>query len=79
MGLMEVFLSKFGWIVTGVIAGIVWLVRLESVALSNRNEIKRLWAQRSEDLRAAKEARDESNKMLSEIRQDVKDLLRKGS
>ncbi len=76
---MEVFLSKFGWIVTGVIAGIVWLVRLESVALSNRNEIKRLWAQRSEDLRAAKEARDESNKMLSEIRQDVKDLLRKGS
>ena len=76
---MEVFLSKFGWIVTAIVAGIVWLVRLESVALSNRNEIKRLWAQRSEDLRAAKEARDESNKMLSEIRQDVKDLLRKGS
>ena len=76
---MEVFLSKFGWIVTGIVAGIVWLVRLEAVALANRQEIKRLWNQRAEDLRSAKEARDESNKMLSEIRQDVKDLLRKGS
>jgi hypothetical protein len=76
---MEVFLSKFGWIFTGIVAGIVWLVRLEAVALANRQEIKRLWNQRSEDLRAAKEARDESNKMLSEIRQDVKDLLRKGT
>jgi hypothetical protein len=76
---MEVFLSKFGWIVTGIVAGIVWLARLEAVALANRQEIKRLWNQRSEDLRAAKEARDESNKMLSEIRQDVKDLLRKGT
>ena len=76
---MELFLSKFGWIVTGIVAGIVWLVRLEAVALANRQEIKRLWNQRSEDMQAAKEARDESNKMLSEIRQDVKDLLRKGS
>ena len=76
---MEVIFSKFGWLIGAVIAAIVWLVRLEAVALSNRNEIKRLWAQRSEDLRTAKEARDESNKMLSEIRQDVKDLLRKGS
>ena len=76
---MELIFSKFGWLIGAVIAAIVWLVRLEAVALSNRNEIKRLWAQRSEDLRTAKEARDESNKMLSEIRQDVKDLLRKGS
>ena len=76
---MEVFLSKFGWIATGIVAGIVWLVRLEAIALSNRADIKRLWGQRSEDLQAAKDSRDESNKMLSEIRQDVKDLLRKGT
>jgi hypothetical protein len=76
---MEIILSKFGWLIGAAIAAIVWLVRLEAVALSNNNEIKRLWAQRKEDLRSAKEARDESNKMLSEIRQDVKDLLRKGS
>ena len=76
---MEVFLSKFGWIFTGIVAGIVWLVRLAAIALSNRADIKRLWDQRSEDLQAAKDSRDESNKMLSEIRQDVKDLLRKGT
>jgi len=73
---MELMLSKFGWLIGGAIAGIVWLVRLEAIALANRQEIKRLWDQRGEDLNAAKEARDETNKMLSEIRTDVKDLLR---
>ena len=75
---MELFLSKFGWLIGGIIAGVVWLVRLEAIALSNRGEIKRLWDQRGEDLKAAKDARDETNQMLSEIRSDVKDLLRKG-
>ena len=73
---MEVILSKFGWLIMAAVGGVVWLVRLEAVAISNRKEIKRLWDQRKEDLQSAKEARDETNKMLSEIREDVKDLLR---
>lgn len=75
---MELFFSKFGWLIGALVAGIVWLVRLEAIALSNRAEIKRLWDQRSEDLQAAKDSRDETNHMLGEIRQDIKELLRKG-
>lgn len=74
---MELIFSKFGWLIGSVIAVIVWLVRLEALAISNRAEIRRLWTQRREDLEQAKDARDESNAMLAEIRQDVKDLLGK--
>jgi hypothetical protein len=73
---MEVLLTKFGWLIGGAVAAIVWLVRLEAIAISNRQEIKRLWGQRGEDLQVAKEAREATNAMLSEIRNDVKDLLR---
>lgn len=76
---MEVILTKFGWLIGGAIAVIVWLVRLEAVALSNRQEIKRLWSQRHEDLQAAKDSRDDTNIMLAEIRNDVKDLLKVGT
>ena len=76
---MELVLSKFGWLIGAAIAGIVWLVRLEAIALANRQEIKRIWDQRGEDLQAAKDSRDETNQMLSEIRQDIKELLRKDS
>lgn len=76
---MELVLSKFGWLIGAAIAAIVWLVRLEAIALANRQEIKRIWDQRGEDLQAAKDSRDETNQMLSEIRQDIKELLRKDS
>lgn len=74
--MIETILTKFGWLIAGAIAAVVWLVRLEAVALSNRREIARLWAQRKEDLESSKEHREATNKMLSEIRDDVKSLIR---
>jgi hypothetical protein len=61
--------------VLGFVALIVWLVRLEARAMDNTKEIKRLWAQRKEDLGMSKEARDDTNKMLAEMRDDIKSLL----
>jgi len=45
--------------------------------MDNTKEIKRLWNQRREDLEASKEARDDTNKMLAEIRDDIKALIAK--
>jgi len=69
-------LREFWVIVLGAVAGLVWLVRLEARGLSNEREIKRLWTQRKEDMDAAKEAREQTNLMLHEIREDVKAILR---
>lgn len=68
-------LIQFWPIVLGFVALIVWLVRLEARAMDNTKEIKRLWNQRREDLEASKEARDDTNKMLAEMRDDIKSLL----
>ena len=57
------------------VATIVWLIRLESRSVENSKEIKRLWYQRKEDLELSKQARDETNKMLAEIRDDIKALI----
>lgn len=70
-------LIQFWPIVLGFVALIVWLVRLEARAMDNTKEIKRLWNQRKEDLEASKEARDDTNKMLAEMRDDIKSLLMK--
>lgn len=73
---MEI-LIQFWPIVLGFVGLIVWLVRLEARAMDNTKEIKRLWNQRREDLEASKEARDDTNKMLAEIRDDIKALIAK--
>jgi hypothetical protein len=57
------------------VATIAWLIRLEARSVDNSNEIKRLWYQRKEDLETSKQAREETNKMLSEIRDDIKSLI----
>ena len=54
-----------------------WLIRLESRSIENGKEIKRLWHQRREDLEASRIAREDTNKMLAEIRDDIKDLISK--
>jgi hypothetical protein len=59
------------------VATIVWLIRLEARSVENAKEIKRLWNQRKEDLEASRQARDETNKMLGEIRDDIKSLISK--
>ena len=68
-------LIQFWPIVIGFVALGVWLVRLEARAMDNTKEIKRLWNQRREDLEASKEAREDTNKMLAEIRDDIKALI----
>lgn len=70
-------LIQFWPIVVGFVGLIVWLVRLEARAMDNTKEIKRLWAQRKEDLEASKESRENTDKVLAEIRTDIKTLIAK--
>lgn len=64
-----IFLSSVGFL--------VWLIRLESRSIENTKEIKRLWSQRKEDMDLAKSAREDTNAMLAEIRDDIKALIAK--
>ena len=69
-------LIKTFWpIMLGFIGAIVWLIRLEARSIENEKEIKRLWLQRREDLEMSRQAREDTNKMLSEIRDDIKALI----
>lgn len=73
---MEMLRDFWALIVAGV-ATVAWLVRVESKTKENEKEIRRLWHQRTEDLSAARESREATNKMLEEVRADIKELLRK--
>lgn len=64
-------------IILGFGGFLVWLIRLEARSIENGKEIKRLWNQRKEDLDAARIAREDTNKMLAEIRDDIKSLISK--
>lgn len=70
-------IRTFWPILLAFVAAIVWLIRLEARSVENSKEIKRLWYQRKEDLETSKQARDETNKMLAEIRDDIKALIAK--
>lgn len=70
-------LKTFWPIILGFIGGIAWLVRLEARSIENEKEIKRLWSQRKEDLEMSRQAREDTNKMLGEIRDDIKSLIAK--
>lgn len=66
---------KFWPIFLGFVGFLVWLIRLEARSVENTKEIKRLWNQRKEDLDASKQAREDTNAMLKEIRDDIKNLI----
>jgi hypothetical protein len=69
-------LIKTFWPISiGFVGLIVWLVRLEARSIENGKEIKRLWHQRREDLEASRIAREDTNKLLAEIRNDIKNLI----
>ena len=72
---MTEIIRTFWPIAAAFVLLVVWLIRLEARAMDNTKEIKRLWSQRKEDLETAKTSRDETNKMLVEIRNDIKDLI----
>lgn len=59
----------------GFVAFLVWLIRLEARSVENSKEIKRLWNQRREDMELSRQSREETNKMLGEIRDDIKALI----
>ena len=71
------FVRTFWPVILGFITFLAWLVRLESRSLENEREIKRLWNQRKEDLEASRIAREDTNAMLAEIRDDIKALIAK--
>jgi hypothetical protein len=68
---------KFWPILIGFIGFLVWLIRLESRSIENTKEIKRLWNQRKEDMEISRQSREDTNKMLAEIRDDIKALIAK--
>lgn len=68
-------LLKYWPIAVGFVGFLVWLIRLEARSVENTKEIRRLWYQRKEDQEAAKQARDDTNQMLKEIRDDIKSLI----
>jgi len=73
---METILT-FWPIGVAFVASLFWLSRLEWRGLQNSAEIKRLWNQRKEDLELSRMSREETNKMLGEIRDDIKALIAK--
>lgn len=70
-------LLKFWPIALGFVGFLVWLIRLESRSIENTKEIKRLWNQRREDMELSRQSREDTNKMLAEIRDDIKALIAK--
>lgn len=71
---MDIIKDFWALILAGV--GLVaWSIRLESQTKANTLEISRIWKQRSEDLASHKQAREETNEMLAEVRADIKTLL----
>ena len=68
---------QFWPVAVGFVGFLVWLIRLEGRSVENTKEIKRLWNQRKEDLEVSRQSREETNKMLSEIRSDIKTLMSK--
>ena len=72
---MAELIRTFWPVALAFVALVVWLIRLEARAMDNTKEIKRLWNTRKEDLDAAKAAREDTNQMLKEIRDDIKALI----
>ncbi len=69
---------EFWGVIVSAIGFVVWLVRLEGLGKSNAGEIRALWRQRNEDLESHRLARDETNRVLAEMRADIKTLLARG-
>ena len=61
----------------GSVLFLIWLIRLEARSVENGKEIKRLWSQRKEDMEMSRQSREDTNKMLAEIRDDIKELIGK--
>ena len=70
-------IRTFWPIFVAFVAFLVWLIRLEARSVENGKEIKRIWNQRKEDMQLSRQSREDTNKMLGEIRDDIKALIAK--
>ncbi|MGD9918589.1 MAG: hypothetical protein AB7U46_11245 [Paenirhodobacter sp.] len=68
---MTDILKEFWSVIMGAVGALVWMLRLEARAALNAAAISELKRQRHEDLQAAREARDATNRRLDEIRGDL--------
>ena len=83
-------IKEYWAVAVGFVGLIVWAVRLEAGMKANASDIRGLWRQRNEDIEAHRQARIETNALLTkldakmdaaftEFRGDIKTLLqRKG-
>ena len=71
--LQDVILAWWPVITTFVIVG-VWLIRMESMIRETAKELLRMAEQRKEDLAAHKHARDETNDLLRQVREDIRHM-----
>lgn len=72
--MVEDFIARW-WSVMAAGAGVIaWLIRMEAKMVSNSRDIERLWKQRKEDMQAAKDAREDTNALLHDLREDVRRL-----
>lgn len=74
---MEQLLKEYWAVIVGFVFTIVWAVRIEAGMKANADQIRSLWRQRHEDMDSQRLAREDTNKMLNEMRQDIKLLLQR--
>lgn len=79
---MEDVIAQFWKVILAAIGAIAWLVRLEARANQNTRDLTRLELriekQRKEDLEARKDDWGRVEKMMDEMRSDIKKLLERG-
>lgn len=73
---MSDILRDFWFLIVAGVSSVAWLIRLEARGIANAAEVRRLWAQRKEDMDAAKDSRDRMDRRLNEIGSDIKTILR---
>lgn len=80
---MEDVIAQFWKVILAAIGAIAWLVRLEARANQNTRDLTRLELriekQRKEDIEARKDDWGRMEKMIDEMRSDIKKLLERGS
>ena len=80
---MEDVIAQFWKVILAAIGAIAWLVRLEARANQNTRDLTRLELriekQRKEDLEARRDDWGRMEKMIDEMRSDIKNLLERGS
>jgi len=79
---VEDVIAQFWKLILAAIGAIAWLVRLEARANQNTRDLTRLELriekQRKEDLDARREDWGRMEKMMDEMRSDIKKLLERG-